>query len=147
MLLNDWKTAVLCKLLFSVGTYPGAIINVKKEAGGVAAPSIVTIQGQQPTPSPMVVTSIPVSYNKVSNLTRQLLTREKNQYWVLSIKRVLVILVKESEPALKILSTMFCILMYQYKHVYVFVSWTECYFYCLSLCSNNMYQKAIWRIM
>lgn len=56
-------------LLFSIGTYPGAIINVKKEAGGVAAPSIVTIQGQQPTPSPMVVTSIPVSYNKVSNLT------------------------------------------------------------------------------
>lgn len=140
-------SCIVCVLLFSVGTYPGAIINVKKEAGGVAAPSIVTIQGQQPTPSPMVVTSIPVSYNKVSNLTRQLLTREKNQYWVLSIKRVLVILVKESEPALKILSTMFCILMYQYKHVYVFVSWTECYFYCLSLCSINMYRKAIWRIM
>lgn len=115
-------SCIVCVLLFSVGTYPGAIINVKKEAGGVAAPSIVTIQGQQPTPSPMVVTSIPVSYNKVSNLTGQLLTREKNQYWVPSIKRLLVILVKK-------LSTMFCILMYQYIHVYVFVSWNECYFY------------------
>lgn len=66
-------------LLFSLGTYPGAIINVKKEVGGVAAPSIVTIQGQQPTPSPMVVTSIPVSYNKVSNLTGHLLTRGKKK--------------------------------------------------------------------
>lgn len=109
-------------LLFAVGTYPGAIINVKKEAGGVAAPSIVTIQGQQPTPSPMVVTSIPVSYNKVSNLTWQLLTREKNQYWVLSIKRLLVILVKESEPALKKLSTMFCILMYLSIYMYMYLS-------------------------
>lgn len=57
--------------LLTTGTYPGAIINVKKEAGGVAAPSIVTIQGQQPTPSPMVVTSIPVSYNKLTDILLQ----------------------------------------------------------------------------
>lgn len=70
-------SCIVCVLLCSVGTYPGAIINVKKEAGGVAAPSIVTIQGQQPTPSPMVVTSIPVSYNKVSNLTGNYLQGKK----------------------------------------------------------------------
>lgn len=57
--------------LLTTGTYPGAIINVKKEVGGVAAPSIVTIQGQQPTPSPMVVTSIPVSYNKLTDILLQ----------------------------------------------------------------------------
>ncbi|XP_022339863.2 MLX-interacting protein-like isoform X2 [Crassostrea virginica] len=53
------------------GTYPGAIINVKKEAGGVTAPSLVTIQGQQPTPSPMVVSSIPLSYNKLTDILIQ----------------------------------------------------------------------------
>ncbi|XP_061196266.1 MLX-interacting protein-like isoform X2 [Saccostrea echinata] len=54
--------------LLTTGTYPGAIINVKKEAGGVATPSLVTIQGQQPTPTPLVVSSIPYKLTDASIL-------------------------------------------------------------------------------
>ncbi|XP_048767444.2 MLX-interacting protein-like isoform X2 [Ostrea edulis] len=54
--------------LLTTGTYPGAIINVKKETGGVATSGLVTIQGQQPTSTPLVVSSIPYKLTDASIL-------------------------------------------------------------------------------